>query len=184
MNSTPFTRTPSFKPRFGAEGARRSNGNKQASQVAVRPRPIALAMASDHGGGGAAADGGINYAPGLGLRASLEETTADVACKDSQSLPRGNIEFNISGGMHCAYRSVPVLYQYRDNLGTPVRTVRHCLLANPGVKKEDLKRVLSHPQVQLASPLFWYFFHQNCLAVRFLMLAREPIIPVIDRPFK
>ncbi|RRT85699.1 hypothetical protein B296_00002616, partial [Ensete ventricosum] len=224
MNSTPFTRTPSFKPRFGAEGARRSNGNKQASQVAVRPRPIALAMASDHGGGGAAADGGINNAPGLGLRASLEETTADVACKDSQSLPRGNIEFNISDGMHCAYRSVPVLYQYRDNLGTPAverwlvdravlpienslggsihrnydlllrhnlhivgevkYAVRHCLLANPGVKKEDLKRVLSHPQVQLASPLFWYFFHQNCLAVRFLMLAREPIIPVIDRPFK
>ncbi|CAL9770361.1 unnamed protein product [Musa acuminata subsp. burmannicoides] len=293
MNSTPFTRTPSFKPRFGAEGGRISNGNKQPTRVAVRPRPIALAMASDHGGGGAAAaDGGINNAAGLGLRASLEETTADVACKDSQSLPRPLSISDVSGSVNgsrfrVAYQGLPGAYSeaaaakaypnceavpceqfdtafdaverwlvdravlpienslggsihrnydllLRHNLhivGEVKYAVRHCLLANHGVKKEDLKRVLSHPQAlaqcettlaklgvvresvddtagaanfiathklqdagAVASSLAAEIYGLDILArdiqddsdniTRFLMLAREPIIPVIDRPFK
>ncbi|KAJ0902068.1 putative arogenate dehydratase [Helianthus annuus] len=42
--------------------------------------------------------------------------------------------------------------------------VNHCLLGVPGVRKEELKRVLSHPQDDLDN------------ITRFLILPREPII--------
>lgn len=110
-------------------------------------------------------------------------------------------------------------------------SIRHCLLANHGVKIEDLKRVLSHPQAlaqcentltklgmvreavdDTAGAAKFVAFHElkdagavassaaariyglDILAqdiqddsdnvTRFLILAREPIIPGTDRPFK
>nr|KJB35612.1 hypothetical protein B456_006G121300 [Gossypium raimondii] len=109
--------------------------------------------------------------------------------------------------------------------------VRHCLLANHGVRVEDLQRVLSHPQAlaqcentltklglsreatddtalaakyvafnklkdtgAVASSSAAKIYGLNILAedvqddcdnvTRFLMLAREPIIPGVEKPFK
>ncbi|KAJ6321302.1 hypothetical protein OIU77_011404 [Salix suchowensis] len=125
--------------------------------------------------------------------------------------------------------------QLKDGLlhivGEVKYAVRHCLLANHGVKVEDLKRVLSHPQAlaqcentltklglvreavddtagaakhvalqkledtgAVASSAAASIYGLNILAediqddsdnvTRFLILAREPIIPGTDRPFK
>lgn len=55
------------------------------------------------------------------------------------------IENSLGGSIH---RNYDLLLRYGLHIVGEVKyAVRHCLLANRGVQIEDLKRVLSHPQV-------------------------------------
>ncbi|KAI5077788.1 hypothetical protein GOP47_0007612 [Adiantum capillus-veneris] len=139
------------------------------------------------------------------------------------------IENSLGGSIH---RNYDLLLRHRLHIVGEVQLpVNHCLLAMPGVKKEQLKRVVSHQQAlaQCEGTLTKLgvireavddtagaaqFIAQNGLrhtgavaseraakiyglevlaegiqddvdnVTRFLMLAREPIIPRTDRPFK
>nr|GMC48791.1 Outer envelope protein 64, mitochondrial [Ipomoea batatas] len=77
--------------------------------------------------------------------------------------------------------------------------INHCLLGLPGVRKEELKRVLSHPQaldqcemtlskfdiVKVSADNTAGAAQDNSDNVtRFLILAREPMIPRTDRLHK
>jgi len=139
------------------------------------------------------------------------------------------IENSLGGSIH---RNYDLLLRHRLHIVSEVHlAVNHCLLGLPGVKKEELKRVISHPQAlsqcehtlsalgvireevddtagaaqfiaannlrdtgAVASARAAEIYGLEILAngiqddldnvTRFLMLAREPIIPRIDRPFK
>ncbi|XP_058098296.1 arogenate dehydratase 2-like [Magnolia sinica] len=139
------------------------------------------------------------------------------------------IENSLGGSIH---RNYDLLLRYGLHIvGEVTLSVRYCLLANHGVKIEDLKRVVSHPQAlaqcentltkfgvvreaaddtagsaqfvaaqklqdtgAVASSRAAQIYDLNILAqdiqddsdnvTRFLMLARAPIIPGKDRPFK
>ncbi|WVZ03435.1 hypothetical protein V8G54_024241 [Vigna mungo] len=157
------------------------------------------------------------------------ETTFDAVERwivDRAVLP---IENSLGGSIH---RNYDLLIRHSLHIVGEVKyAVRHCLMANHGVKLEDLNRVLSHPQAlaqcentltklglvreavddtagaakqvallglqdagAVASSSAAKIYGLNILAediqddsdnvTRFLMLAREPIIPGIDRPFK
>eukprot|EP01018_Ginkgo_biloba_P024684 Gb_06229 [translate_table: standard] len=139
------------------------------------------------------------------------------------------IENSLGGSIH---RNYDLLLRHRLHIVGEVQfAVRHCLLGLHGVKKEGLRRVLSHPQAlsqcehtlaklgvireavddtagaaqyialhklrdtgAVASARAAEIYELDILAkdiqderdnvTRFLMLAREPIIPRADRPFK
>ena len=88
-------------------------------------------------------------------RESFEDVFRDVANGDSTFgvIP---IENTLGGSIHVNYDN---LLRYNSECETAVSDVksvyihtdhdfrvRHCLLVLPGVKKEDIKRVISHPQ--------------------------------------
>lgn len=139
------------------------------------------------------------------------------------------IENSVGGSIH---RNYDLLLRHRLHIVGEVQLqVNHCLLGLPGTRKEDIKRVLSHPQAlaqcemtlmalgvvrigtedtagaaqivaskgvreagAVASSRAAEIYGLDILAekiqddddniTRFLILAREPIIPGTDRPFK
>lgn len=141
------------------------------------------------------------------------------------------VENSLGGSIHRNYDLL--LSQRLHIVGEVQLPVHHCLLAIPGVQKEDLTRVISHPQAlaqcentltsmglnvsreavddtagaaqfiaahnltdtaAIASARAAEIYGMQILAegiqddrsnvTRFVMLAREPIIPRTDRPFK
>ncbi|KAE9602052.1 hypothetical protein Lal_00040759 [Lupinus albus] len=139
------------------------------------------------------------------------------------------IENSVGGSIH---RNYDLLLRHRLHIVGEVQLqVNHCLLGLPGVRKEELKGVVSHPQAlaqcemvlndlavlkisahdtaaaaqsvalncvretgAIASSRAANIYGLNILAeriqdddeniTRFLILAREPIIPGTDRPYK
>uniref|UniRef100_A0ACD5XES5 Uncharacterized protein n=2 Tax=Avena sativa TaxID=4498 RepID=A0ACD5XES5_AVESA len=140
------------------------------------------------------------------------------------------LENSLGGSIH---RNYDLLLRHKLHIVGEVRlAVRHCLLANRGVKIENLISVMSHPQAlaqcehtltelgiehrqavddtagaakfvaeellqdtgAVASSLAAELYGLDILAeniqdekvnvTRFMMLAREPIIPLVDKPFK
>ncbi|KAK0603696.1 hypothetical protein LWI29_007668 [Acer saccharum] len=183
-----------------------------------------------------------------GVRGAYSESAAEKAYQNCEAVPCDQfdaafqaverwlvdravlpIENSLGGSIH---RNYDLLLRHRLHIVGEVKlAVRHCLLANHGVKVEDLKRVLSHPQAlaqcentltklglvreavddtagaakdvalrnlkdtgAVASSAAAAIYGMDILAediqddcdnvTRFLILAREPIIPGTDRPFK
>ncbi|KAI9196078.1 hypothetical protein LWI28_020893 [Acer negundo] len=183
-----------------------------------------------------------------GVRGAYSESAAEKAYPNCEAVPCDQfdaafqaverwlvdravlpIENSLGGSIH---RNYDLLLRHRLHIVGEVKlAVRHCLLANHGVKVEDLKRVLSHPQAlaqcentltklglvreavddtagaakdvalrnlkdtgAVASSAAAAIYGMDILAediqddcdnvTRFLILAREPIIPGTDRPFK
>ncbi|KAK3206099.1 hypothetical protein Dsin_020145 [Dipteronia sinensis] len=183
-----------------------------------------------------------------GVRGAYSESAAEKAYPNCEAVPCDQfdvafqaverwlvdravlpIENSLGGSIH---RNYDLLLRHRLHIVGEVKlAVRHCLLANHGVKVEDLKRVLSHPQAlaqcentltklglvreavddtagaakdvalrnlkdagAVASSAAATIYGMDILAediqddcdnvTRFLILAREPIIPGTDRPFK
>ncbi|KAK1682870.1 hypothetical protein QYE76_043718 [Lolium multiflorum] len=141
------------------------------------------------------------------------------------------VENSLGGSIH---RNYDLLFRHRLHIiGEVQLPVHHCLLALPGVRKENITRVISHPQAlaqcehtltrmglnaareafddtagaaeyiaanglrdtaAIASSRAAELYGMEVLAdgiqddcgnvTRFVMLAREPIVPRMDRPFK
>ncbi|KAM0925523.1 hypothetical protein ACQ4PT_004167 [Festuca glaucescens] len=141
------------------------------------------------------------------------------------------VENSLGGSIH---RNYDLLLRHRLHIVGEVQLpVHHCLLALPGVRKENITRVISHPQAlaqcehtltrmglnaareafddtagaaeyiaanglrdtaAIASSRAAELYGMEVLAAgiqddcgnvtRFVMLAREPIVPRMDRPFK
>ncbi|GAU14639.1 hypothetical protein TSUD_97030 [Trifolium subterraneum] len=196
------------------------------------PRPLSSNQSSS-----AVSDGSRLRVAYQGVRGAYSESAAQKAypnCEaaverwlvDRAVLP---IENSLGGSIH---RNYDLLLRHRLHIVGEVKyAVHHCLMANHGVKLENLKRVLSHPQAlaqcentltgwglvreavddtagaakhvalnnlqdagAVASSAAAEIYGLNILAqdiqddsdniTRFLVLAREPILPGIDRPFK
>ncbi|KNA13377.1 hypothetical protein SOVF_117540 [Spinacia oleracea] len=205
------------------------------------PRPLTSTVASN-------SDGSSLRVAYQGVSGAYSELAAETAYPNCEAVPCDQfdtafealerwlvdravlpIENSLGGSIH---RNYDLLLRHRLHIVGEVKLpIRHCLLANPGVKIDDLKRVLSHPQAlsqcehtlakfgvtreavddtagaakfvafnklqdagAVASVAAARIYGLNILAediqddsdnvTRFLMLAREPIIPGSDRPFK
>ncbi|XP_027345628.1 arogenate dehydratase/prephenate dehydratase 2, chloroplastic-like isoform X2 [Abrus precatorius] len=207
------------------------------------PRPLSSTQFS-----GSVSDGSRLRVAYQGVRGAYSESAAQKAYPNCEAVPCEQfdtafeaverwlvdravlpIENSLGGSIH---RNYDLLLRHSLHIVGEVKyAVHHCLMSNHGVKLEDLKRVLSHPQAlaqcentltrlglvreavdDTAGAAKHVAFHQlldagavassaaatiyglNILAediqddsdnvTRFLMLAREPIIPGTDRPFK
>ncbi|XP_060170191.1 arogenate dehydratase 2 [Lycium barbarum] len=207
------------------------------------PRPLTSADLSNM-----ASEGSRLRVAYQGVRGAYSESAAEKAYPNCEAVPCEQfdtafeaverwlvdravlpIENSLGGSIH---RNYDLLLRHRLHIVGEVKlAISHCLLANNGVKIEDLKRVLSHPQAlaqcentltklglvreavddtagaakyiafnklkdagAVASLAASRIYGLNVLAqdiqddsdnvTRFLMLAREPIIPGTDKPFK
>ncbi|KAK6163260.1 hypothetical protein DH2020_000124 [Rehmannia glutinosa] len=207
------------------------------------PRPLTSAQLSN-----LASEGSRLRVAYQGVRGAYSESAAEKAYPNCEAVPCEQfdtafeaverwlvdravlpIENSLGGSIH---RNYDLLLRHRLHIVGEVKlAIRHCLLANHGIKVEDLKRVLSHPQAlaqcentltklglvreavdDTAGAAKHVAFHKlkdagavasmtaakiyglDVLAqdiqddsdnvTRFLMLAREPIIPGTDKPFK
>ncbi|XWS52722.1 hypothetical protein CRYUN_Cryun11dG0094900 [Craigia yunnanensis] len=209
----------------------------------LHPRPLSSTQFSN-----SVSDGSRLRVAYQGVRGAYSEAAAEKAYPNCEAVPCDQfdsafqavekwlvdravlpIENSLGGSIH---RNYDLLLRHSLHIVGEVKlAVRHCLLANHGVKVEDLKRVLSHPQAlaqcentltkicltreavddtalaakyvafqklkdtgAVASSSAAKIYGLNILAqdiqddsdnvTRFLMLAREPIIPGIEKPFK
>ncbi|XVE79093.1 hypothetical protein DITRI_Ditri14bG0029900 [Diplodiscus trichospermus] len=209
----------------------------------LHPRPLSSTQFSN-----SVSDGSRLRVAYQGVRGAYSEAAAEKAYPNCEAVPCDQfdaafqavekwlvdravlpIENSLGGSIH---RNYDLLLRHSLHIVGEVKlAVRHCLLANLGVKVEDLKRVLSHPQAlaqcentltkiglsreavddtALAAKLVAFqklkdtgavasssaaqIYGLNILAqdiqddcdnvTRFLMLAREPIIPGTEKPFK
>ncbi|KAL2328664.1 hypothetical protein Fmac_022091 [Flemingia macrophylla] len=209
----------------------------------VLPRPLTSTQLS-----ASVSDGSRLRVAYQGVRGAYSESAAQKAYPNCEAVPCEQfdtafeaverwlvdravlpIENSLGGSIH---RNYDLLLRHSLHIVGEVKyAVRHCLMANHGVKLEGLKRVLSHPQAlaqcentltkfglvreavddtagaakhvafhklqdagAVASSAAAKIYGLNILAediqddsdniTRFLMLAREPIIPGTDRPFK
>ncbi|CAN1145603.1 Arogenate dehydratase 2 [Linum perenne] len=207
------------------------------------PRPLTSARVADSG-----SDGSRLRVAYQGVSGAYSESAAQKAYPNCEAVPCDQfetafeavegwtvdravlpIENSLGGSIH---RNYDLLLRHRLHIVGEIKyAVRHCLLANRGVKIEHLKRVLSHPQAlaqceytltrlglvreavddtagaakyvalgkledtgAVASSAAAAIYGLDILeediqddsdnVTRFLMLAREPIIPGTDRPFK
>ncbi|KAL8501557.1 hypothetical protein ACS0TY_020905 [Phlomoides rotata] len=207
------------------------------------PRPLTSAQLSNLGSEGSRLR--VAY---QGVRGAYSESAAEKAYPNCEAVPCEQfdtafeaverwlvdravlpIENSLGGSIH---RNYDLLLRHRLHIVGEVKlAISHCLLANHGVKIEELDRVLSHPQAlaqcentltklglvreavdDTAGAAKHVAFHNlrdagavasitaakiyglDVLAqniqddsdnvTRFLMLAREPIIPGNDKPFK
>ncbi|TKY67272.1 Arogenate dehydratase/prephenate dehydratase 2 [Spatholobus suberectus] len=207
------------------------------------PRPLSSTQLS-----GSVSDGSRLRVAYQGVRGAYSESAAQKAYPNCEAVPCEQfdtafeaverwlvdravlpIENSLGGSIH---RNYDLLLRHSLHIVGEVKyAVRHCLMANHGVKLEDLSRVLSHPQAlaqcentltkfglvreavddtagaakhvafhklqdagAVASSAAAKIYGLNILAqdiqddsdnvTRFLMLAREPIIPGTGRPFK
>ncbi|KAK8707448.1 hypothetical protein V6N13_058509 [Hibiscus sabdariffa] len=222
----------------------------QIPQFSMNRRRFTALFASLHDDNNTS-DGSNKIRKAVGLEKLFEDSPYDVS-KDSPLHPRPltstQLPNTISDGprLRVAYQGVRGAYSeaaaekaYPNCEPVPCDqfdaafelAVHHCLLANHGVRVEDLKRVLSHPQAlaqceytltkiglsreaiddtalaakhvafeklkdtgAVASSMAAKIYGLNILAeniqddcdnvTRFLMLAREPIIPGVEKPFK
>ncbi|CAN1249462.1 Arogenate dehydratase 2 [Linum perenne] len=175
------------------------------------PRPLTSARVADSG-----SDGSRLRVAYQGVSGAYSESAAQKAYPNCEAVPCDQfetafeavegwtvdravlpIENSLGGSIH---RNYDLLLRHRLHIVGEIKyAVRHCLLANRGVKIEHLKRVLSHPQAlaQCEYTLTRLGLVREAVddtagaakddsdnVTRFLMLAREPIIPGTDRPFK
>lgn len=86
------------------------------------------------------------------------EQAVELWLVDKAVLP---IENSVGGSIH---RNYDLLLRHRLHIVREVQlAVNHCLLGLPGVQKEELKRVFSHPQVS-----HLYFLHITLLFCLYL----------------
>eukprot|EP01018_Ginkgo_biloba_P008560 Gb_00108 [translate_table: standard] len=234
------------KPQEGTDIANSINKNgTDPRAVATLPRPLSITDLSPtpmHGSQLRVAYQGV---PG-----AYSEAAASKAYPDCEAIPCDQfeaafqavelwvadravlpVENSLGGSIH---RNYDLLLRHRLHIVGEVQfPVHHCLMALPGTRKEDLRRVISHPQAlsqcehtlsklglkvtreavddtagaaqyvadnyirdtaAIASAKAADIYGLNIIAdgiqddtsnvTRFVMLAREPIIPRIDRPFK
>ncbi|GMY10669.1 arogenate dehydratase/prephenate dehydratase 2, chloroplastic-like [Fagus crenata] len=207
------------------------------------PRPLSSTQFS-----ASVSDGSRLRVAYQGVRGAYSESAAEKAYPNCEAVPCEQfdtafeaverwlvdravlpIENSLGGSIH---RNYDLLLRHSLHIVGEVKfAVRHCLMANHGLKLEDLRRVLSHPQAlaqcehtltrwglvreavddtagaakhvafhklkdtgAVASSTAAMIYGLNILAqdiqddsdnvTRFLMLAREPIIPGTDKPFK
>lgn len=220
-----------------------NSGSATSRNLVTLPRPLSvtdLAKPPSHGSSVRVAYQGVPGAYSEAAAAKAFPKCEAVPCEqfeaafqavelwlvDRAVLP---IENSLGGSIH---RNYDLLLRHRLHIVGEVQlSVHHCLLGLPGVSKEELKRVVSHPQAlaqcegtltklgvireavddtagaaqfiaqhdlretgAVASARAAEIYGLEILAdgiqddvdnvTRFLMLAREPIIPRTDRPFK
>ncbi|XP_076898340.1 arogenate dehydratase 2-like [Bidens hawaiensis] len=241
--SMSLTTTSSSIQRGGGSSSSERGGTKSSTSSSL-PRPLTSTDLT-----GLPSEGsGILRVAYQGVPGAYSESAAEKAYPNCQPVPCQHfenafeaveswivdravlpIENSLGGSIH---RNYDLLLRHRLHIVGEVKlSIRHCLLANHGVKIEHLKRVLSHPQAlaqcentltklgivreavddtagaakhvalnklddtgAVASAAAAKIYGLNLLqqdiqdysdnVTRFLMLAREPIIPRTDRPFK
>lgn len=72
------------------------------------------------------------------------DTMFDSVVSDVSDAALAPIENSLAGSIHQNYDLL--LRHDLHIVGEYLLRVRHCLIANPGVKKEDIKKAISHPQ--------------------------------------
>jgi len=199
----------------GRQPAPRVNGQKPPPALEAAPAP-------------APAPAELDLVPVSNLPRPLSIQAVELWIADRAVLP---VENSLGGSIH---RNYDLLLRHRLHIVGEVQLpVHHCLLALPGVRRELLTRVISHPQAlaqceltlnamglnvareafddtagaaehiaaaglrdtaAIASARAAELYGLQVLAdgiqddagnvTRFVMLAREPIVPRTDRPFK